>query len=165
MLCVWVPATPSERGARGLTRVLYALCSSAGEGGGGTWVALRYTSAPISAARRAEAVSVVKKGLPVPPPKMTTRPRSRCRTARRRMYGSAISRISIAVCTLTCSARSARVMSLWEPGHAWGLTALGRYVEMCKHDHRSWLWSTCMKGSSRPRQGSVAGMGRKVCLR
>jgi len=59
----------------------------------------RKTSASISAALNAAAVSVVKNGLPVPAPKMTIRPRSRCRIARRRMYGSAISRISMAVCT------------------------------------------------------------------
>ena len=35
------------------------------------------------------AVSVVKYGLPVPAAKITTRPFSRCRIARRRMYGSA----------------------------------------------------------------------------
>ena len=56
-----------------------------------TLVAFMSTSASISAARRAEAVSVVKKGFPVPAPKMTTRPFSRCITALRRMYGSAIS--------------------------------------------------------------------------
>ena len=55
-----------------------------------TLVALKKASAPISAARSAAAVSVVKKGLPVPAPKMTTRPCSRWRMARRRMYGSAI---------------------------------------------------------------------------
>ena len=56
-------------------------------------------SASISSARSAAVVSVVKKGLPVPPPKITTRPFSRCRRARRRMYGSAISCMVIAVCT------------------------------------------------------------------
>lgn len=55
-----------------------------------TLVALKKASAPISAARSAAAVSVVKKGLPVPAPKITTRPCSRWRIARRRMYGSAI---------------------------------------------------------------------------
>ena len=44
-------------------------------------------------------MSVVKKGLPVPPPKMTTRPFSRWRKARRRMYGSATARISMALIT------------------------------------------------------------------
>ena len=44
-------------------------------------------------------VSVVKYGLPVPPAKMTTRPFSRCRWARRRMYGSATWAIWIAVIT------------------------------------------------------------------
>jgi hypothetical protein len=42
-------------------------------------------SAPISHARRAAAVSVVKNGFPVPPAKMTTRPFSMWRMARRRM--------------------------------------------------------------------------------
>src|SRR5437867_1934535 len=53
-------------------------------------------SAPISTARSAPAVSVVKNGLPVPAAKMTTRRFSRWRMARRRMYGSATARISMA---------------------------------------------------------------------
>ena len=57
------------------------------------------TSALISIARSAAAVSVLKYGLPVPPPKTTTRPFSRWRMARRRMNGSATARISIAVTT------------------------------------------------------------------
>ena len=48
-------------------------------------VPLSSASQPISAARRAAAVSVVKNGLPVPAAKITTRPFSRCRIARRRM--------------------------------------------------------------------------------
>src|SRR6266852_1755817 len=59
--------------------------------------------ASISIARNAAAVSVVKYGLPVPPAKITTRPFSRCRRARRRMYGSAIWCISIADCTRVTS--------------------------------------------------------------
>src|SRR5919202_1495954 len=51
--------------------------------------AIRIASAWISLARRAAAVSVVKNGLPVPAAKITTRPFSRWRIARRRMYGSA----------------------------------------------------------------------------
>ena len=58
--------------------------------------AIRIASAPISSARSAAAVSVVKYGLPVPAAKMTMRPFSRWRTARRRMYGSATSCTSIA---------------------------------------------------------------------
>ena len=59
-------------------------------------------------------MSVVKYGLPVPATKIVTRPFSRWRTARRRMYGSAISFIAIALMTRTgtpirsiasCSAR------------------------------------------------------------
>ena len=50
-------------------------------------------------ARSAAAVSVVKYGLPVPAAKMTTRPFSRWRMARRRMNGSATARISMAVTT------------------------------------------------------------------
>src|SRR6266542_3203375 len=61
-----------------------------------TLVAFRMTSAPISTARSAPAVSVVKNGLPVPAAKITTRPFSRWRIARRRMYGSAMARISMA---------------------------------------------------------------------
>ena len=53
-------------------------------------------SAPISIARSEAAVSVVKNGLPVPAAKMTSRPFSRWRMARRRMYGSATRCISIA---------------------------------------------------------------------
>ena len=53
-------------------------------------------SASISSARSAAVVSVVKYGLPVPAAKMTTRPFSRCRMARRRMYGSATDCISMA---------------------------------------------------------------------
>src|SRR5438094_833214 len=56
----------------------------------------------LAPARRAPAVSVVKKGFPVPAAKMTTRPFSRCRMARRRMYGSATARISIAESTRVC---------------------------------------------------------------
>ena len=44
-------------------------------------------------------MSVEKYGLPVPAAKMTTRPFSRWRIARRRMYGSATWRISMAVIT------------------------------------------------------------------
>jgi hypothetical protein len=62
-------------------------------------VALRIASALISIARSAAAVSVVKYGFPVPAAKITTRPFSRWRRARRRMYGSAIARISIALST------------------------------------------------------------------
>ena len=50
-----------------------------------TFLASRMISAPISAARSTAAVSVEKKGLPMPQPKITTRPFSRCRTARERM--------------------------------------------------------------------------------
>ncbi len=42
-------------------------------------------SQPISTARRAAAVSVVKNGLPVPAAKITTLPFSMCRIARRRI--------------------------------------------------------------------------------
>src|SRR6478672_9318855 len=56
-------------------------------------------SASISAARSAAAVSVVKNGFPVPPARMTTRPFSRWRVARRRMYGSATWAIWMAVMT------------------------------------------------------------------
>ena len=65
--------------------------------------AIRIASAPISSARSAAAVSVVKNGLPVPAAKMTIRPFSRCRMARRRMYGSATSETAIADCTRVCA--------------------------------------------------------------
>ena len=58
--------------------------------------AIRIASAPISSARSAAAVSVVKNGLPVPAAKITIRPFSRWRIARRRMYGSATSATVIA---------------------------------------------------------------------
>jgi hypothetical protein len=48
-------------------------------------VAFSTTSAPISTARSAAVVSVVKKGLPVPAANTTTRPFSRWRIARLRM--------------------------------------------------------------------------------
>ena len=64
-------------------------------------------SASISTARSAAAVSVVKNGLPVPPAKITTRPFSRCRMARRRMYGSATCDMWMALCTrVGCPRRS-----------------------------------------------------------
>src|SRR5579862_5947362 len=62
-------------------------------------LAIRIASARTSRARSAAAVSVVKYGLPVPAAKITMRPFSRCRSARRLMYGSATSCISIAVMT------------------------------------------------------------------
>ena len=57
---------------------------------------MRIASALISSARNAAAVSVVKNGLPVPAAKITTRPFSRWRIARRRMYGSATSETAMA---------------------------------------------------------------------
>ena len=64
---------------------------------------MRIASAPISSARSAAAVSVVKNGFPVPAAKMTTRSFSRWRIARRRMYGSATSETAIADCTRVCT--------------------------------------------------------------
>ena len=81
-----------------------------------TFVAFMITSALISSARKAAAVSVVKYGLPVPAPKITARPFSRCRIARRRMNGSATARISMAdstrVTTFCCSSASCRASAL-----------------------------------------------------
>ena len=81
-----------------------------------TLVAFMITLARISIARRAAAVSVVKYGLPVPAAKITARPFSRCRIARRRMNGSATARISIAditrVTTPFCSSASCRARAL-----------------------------------------------------
>src|SRR3954469_18092713 len=54
-------------------------------------------SAWISLARRAGALSVVKYGLPVPAAKMTARPFSSWRMARRRMNGSATARGVVAL--------------------------------------------------------------------
>jgi len=62
-------------------------------------VPFRIACAPISAARSAAVVSVVKYGLPVPAANTTTRPFSRCRMARRGMNGSATCDIVIAVWT------------------------------------------------------------------
>src|SRR3990167_2022199 len=73
-----------------------------------TFVAFMIASAPISTARSAPAVSVVKNGLPVPAAKITTRPFSRCRMARRRMYGSATARISIAESSRVCRSAFSR---------------------------------------------------------
>ena len=67
------------------------------------FLAIRIASACISSARSAAAVSDVKNGLPVPAAKITTRPFSRWRIARRRMYGSATSEIVIADCTRVCT--------------------------------------------------------------
>ena len=47
-----------------------------------TALAINTTSAPISSARWAAVVSVEKYGRPMPAPKMTTRPFSRCLRAR-----------------------------------------------------------------------------------
>ncbi len=55
------------------------------------------TSASISAALRAAAVSVVKYGFPVPQPNITTLPFSKCFNAFLFIYGYAISLISMAV--------------------------------------------------------------------
>ena len=66
---------------------------------------MRIASAPISSARRAAAVSVVKNGLPVPAAKITTRPFSRWRMARLRMYGSATSATVIADSTRVWASR------------------------------------------------------------
>ena len=52
-----------------------------------TWVALKIASQPISAARSAAVVSVVKNGLPVPPTK-TSGPSAKWARARARMNGS-----------------------------------------------------------------------------
>ena len=53
----------------------------------------------ISSARWADTVSVEKNGMPAPAPKMTTRPFSRWRIARRGMYGSATWPMVMAVWT------------------------------------------------------------------
>src|SRR6185312_12212292 len=66
---------------------------------------IRIACAPISSARSAAAVSVVKNGLPVPAAKITTRPFSRWRIARRRMYGSATSDTVRADWTRVCAPR------------------------------------------------------------
>ena len=50
---------------------------------------IKITSALISAALNAAVVSVVKYGLPVPAPKITILPFSKCLTARLLMFGSA----------------------------------------------------------------------------
>ena len=65
------------------------------------FLAISSAWAPISQARRAAPVSVVKNGLPVPAANTTMRFFSRWRIARRRMYGSATS--------ATASAESTRV--------------------------------------------------------
>jgi hypothetical protein len=66
-------------------------------------VPLSKASQLSSAARSAAAVSVVKKGLPVPPAQITTLPFSMWRIARRRMYGSHTAAMGIADRTRVCS--------------------------------------------------------------
>ena len=53
-------------------------------------------------------MSVVTKGLPVPPAKMTIRPFSRWRVARRRMYGSATLSMRMAVCKRVSQCRHSK---------------------------------------------------------
>ena len=53
-------------------------------------------------------MSVEKNGAPMPAPKITMRPFSRWRTARRGMYGSAIWVIWMAVWTLVTTSRRSR---------------------------------------------------------
>ena len=81
-----------------------------------TRVPFRITSASISMARNDAALSVVKNGFPVPAPKMTTRPFSRWRMARRRISGSAMAFISMALCnrvsTPMCSSALCKAMAL-----------------------------------------------------
>jgi hypothetical protein len=60
-------------------------------------------------------VSVVKYGLPVPAAKITMRSFSRCRIARRRMYGSQTSDTSSADMTRVC----APIRSSW----SWSVSA------------------------------------------
>ncbi len=79
-------------------------------------------SACISSARSAAAVSVVKNGLPVPAAKITIRPFSRWRIARRRMYGSATSEIVIADCTRVCAPSFSRA--------SWSVSALSTMASM-----------------------------------
>ena len=84
--------------------------------------AIRIASAPISSARSAAAVSVVKNGLPVPAAKMTIRPFSRWRIARRRMYGSATSE--------TSSADSTRVSAPSRSSASWSASAFRTVASM-----------------------------------
>ena len=83
---------------------------------------MRIASAPISSARSAAAVSVVKYGLPVPAAKITIRPFSRWRIARRRMYGSATCATSIADCT--------RVFAPARSSASWSASALSSVASM-----------------------------------
>ena len=64
-----------------------------------TFLAMSSTSALISAARSAAPESVEKYGLPVPHAKITMRPHSKCRSALRRINGSATDGMDSAVCT------------------------------------------------------------------
>src|SRR5262245_39835144 len=81
-----------------------------------TLVAFRITSALISIARSAAAVSVLKYGLPVPAPNTTTRPFSRWRLARRRVNGSATARRrrTVAHVRLACAGPEAHHATLLE---------------------------------------------------
>src|SRR5258708_16128651 len=87
-----------------------------GAGTGNPFFSTDTTAALISLALRAAVVSVEKNGFPVPAPKMTTRPNSKCRIARRSMKGSATFAISIAVCsrvgTPNCSSELCKAIPL-----------------------------------------------------
>ena len=61
--------------------VAFMFCSGSESKIPSTLVPLRITSALISIALKTAAESVVKKGFPVPPPKITTLPFSKCLTA------------------------------------------------------------------------------------
>ena len=88
---------------------------------------MRMASHSSSRARSAAAESVLKYGLPVPAAQMTTRPFSRWRMARRRMYGSQTARISMALMTRVSTPSSSRaswrarafctvaIMPMWSP--------------------------------------------------
>ena len=80
------------------------------------YLAMSRTFACISAARSAAVVSVVMYGLPVPAAKMTTMPLSRWWSARRKMYGSATSWMSMAVMV--------RVSTPWRSNASWSASAL-----------------------------------------
>src|SRR5215469_5683201 len=80
-------------------------------------------------ARSAAAVSVEKYGFPVPAAKMTTRPFSRWRMARRRMNGSQTSFISMALSTRVYTPSFSSVSC-----KAMALTTVAKNVSAADHD-------------------------------
>ena len=83
---------------------------------------MRIAWAPISSAAELRPGVRRENGLPVPAAKMTIRPFSRCRIARRRMYGSATSDTVIADCT-----------RVWTPSRSSASWSVNAFQERRQH--------------------------------